>query len=128
MDIQSFVLATTTPFDPCSMPSRFSRGGERQRLPPLGSQAAKEEDDDATQLPLSQSAPVPPPTQLERPPDCINRFPTPAFAILCDVMDRLRSEEAGKRKSTLTSFMNLWRIKVGNDLYPLIRLLLPDVG
>lgn len=109
------------------MPSRFSRGGERQRFPPPGSQASKEDDEDATQIPLSQAAPLPPPTQLERPPDCINRHPTPAFAILCSVMDRLRSEEASKRRDTLTRFMNIWRLKVGNDLYPLIRLLLPDV-
>lgn len=43
------------------------------------------------------------------------------------MMDRLRSEEASKRRDTLSRFMDLWRVKVGNDLYPLIRLLLPDV-
>jgi hypothetical protein len=44
------------------------------------------------------------------------------------MMDRLRSEEAGKRKDTLQRFFRLWREKVGSDLYPLIRLLLPDVS
>ena len=44
------------------------------------------------------------------------------------MMDRLRTEEASKRRNTLERFFELWRIKVGNDLYPLIRLLLPDVS
>jgi hypothetical protein len=65
---------------------------------------------------------------LERPRECINRFPTPAFSLLCTMMDRLRTEEASKRRNTLERFFELWRIKVGNDLYPLIRLLLPDVS
>jgi DNA ligase-4 len=68
------------------------------------------------------------PSTLERPRDCINKHPTPAFAVLCSMMDRLRSEEAGKRKDTLQRFFRLWREKVGSDLYPLIRLLLPDVS
>jgi DNA ligase-4 len=44
------------------------------------------------------------------------------------MMDRLRSEKANKRFDTLKRFMDVWRLKVGNDLYPLIRLLLPDVS
>jgi DNA ligase-4 len=73
---------------------------------------------------------VPPagPSSLERPRDCINKNPTPAFAVLCSMMDRLRGEEAWKRRETLSRFFRLWREKVGNDLYPLLRLLLPDVG
>jgi hypothetical protein len=67
-------------------------------------------------------------SNLERPRECINRFPTPAFSLLCTMMDRLRTEEASKRRNTLERFFELWRIKVGNDLYPLIRLLLPDVS
>lgn len=69
-----------------------------------------------------------PPTQLERPKDCINKYPTPPFALLCTVMDRLRGEEAGKRRDTLKRLFEMWRLKVGNDLYPLLRLLLPDVS
>lgn len=65
---------------------------------------------------------------LERPRECINKHSTPPFSLLCTMMDRLRSEEANKRRDTLGRFMNLWRVKVGNDLYPLIRLLLPDVS
>lgn len=67
-------------------------------------------------------------SNLERPRECINRYPTPAFSLLCTMMDRLRTEEASKRRNTLERFFDLWRIKVGNDLYPLIRLLLPDVS
>ncbi|OCF31187.1 DNA ligase 4 [Kwoniella heveanensis BCC8398] len=77
--------------------------------------------------PASQPEPHPlPATNLERPPDCINRHSTPHFSLLCTMMDRLRTEEASKRRDILARFMELWRIKVGNDLYPLIRLLLPD--
>jgi DNA ligase-4 len=74
--------------------------------------------------------PPPPPvvSAVERPKECINKYPTPAFALLCTMMDRLRSEEASKRRETLIRFMDLWRVKVGNDMYPLIRLLLPDVS
>lgn len=75
-----------------------------------------------------ETAPPVPPSNLERPSDCINKYSTPPFALLCTMMDRMRSEEASKRRDTLIRFMDLWRIKVGNDMYPLIRLLLPDVG
>ncbi|BEI97354.1 hypothetical protein CcaverHIS631_0209430 [Cutaneotrichosporon cavernicola] len=105
------------------MPAPRFYQGRRQALPPLGSQP-KDEDD--AELPLSQAAQLAPPTQLERPRECVNRFQTPPFSVICSVMDRLRTEEAGKRKEILTRFMSQWRHKVGNDLYPLIRLLLPD--
>ncbi|KLT43549.1 ATP-dependent DNA ligase [Cutaneotrichosporon oleaginosum] len=101
------------------MPAGKYFHGRRQAPPPV---SAKDEDE----LPLSQGAPLPPPTQLDRPRECVNRFQTPPFSVLCSVMDRLRTEEAGKRKDILLRFMNQWRVKVGNDLYPLIRLLLPD--
>lgn len=107
------------------MPAPRFYKGHRQPLPPADSQPRDDDDGEPT---LSQSAPLPPPTQLERPRDCINRNPTPPFSVLCAVMDRLRTEEASKRRDILTRFMNQWRIKVGNDLYPLIRLLLPDVS
>lgn len=85
-------------------------------------------DPDGTIIPASQpQPPVPPTSTVDRPAECVNKYPTPAFALLCTMMDRLRSEEAGKRRDTLSRFMDLWRVKVGNDLYPLIRLLLPDV-
>lgn len=70
---------------------------------------------------------VPQVATLERPRECVNKHWTPPFSLLCTMMDRLRSEEANKRRDTLARFMNLWRVKVGNDLYPLIRLILPDV-
>lgn len=98
-------------------------------MTPTSGSAPKEEEDD---VPMSQSFPpqsqLPPPTQLERPADCVNRNSTPAFAIVCSIMDRLRNDKAGKRTETLSRLFNMWRAKVGNDLYPLIRLLLPDVG
>lgn len=75
-----------------------------------------------------ESSQLAPATQLERPPDCRNFNETPAFGILCSTMDRLRNEKPTKRIDTLTRFLQLWRIKVGNDFYPVIRLLLPDVS
>jgi len=106
------------------MPGGWHRG---HRVPPLGSSAVQDDADPAL-IPASQPQPPLPPTSVvDRPPECINKYPTPSFALLCTMMDRLRSEEASKRRDTLSRFMDLWRVKVGNDLYPLIRLLLPDV-
>lgn len=109
-----------------NMPAPHYRGGHRVGPPPDASQ----DDPDDSLLPASQPQPPgPPPTisNLERPKECINKYPTPAFSLLCTMMDRMRSEEASKRRETLLRFMSLWRVKVGHDMYPLIRLLLPDV-
>lgn len=101
-----------------TMPPPWYRGS---RTEPVASQASADGPDEDFISPAG-------PSTLERPRDCINKHPTPAFAVLCSMMDRLRSEEAGKRKDTLQRFFRLWREKVGSDLYPLIRLLLPDVS
>lgn len=93
-----------------------------------GHQVPSTQEADPEAGPSSQGDVAPQISTLERPRECINRFPTPAFSLLCTMMDRLRTEEASKRRNTLERFFELWRIKVGNDLYPLIRLLLPDVS
>ncbi|WWC58136.1 uncharacterized protein I303_100671 [Kwoniella dejecticola CBS 10117] len=101
----------------------------RHPLPPgpSSSQLDPDGDGEAVAPPASQPEPQEPPSaNLEKPADCVNKFPTPHFSLLCTMMDRLRTEEASKRRDILYRFMELWRIKVGNDLYPLIRLLLPD--
>lgn len=115
------------------MPSHWRAGHRLYNDPPGASGAAAGEStgdqvDDANLSASQLEPPVVAASNIERPPECINRYPTPAFSLLCTMMDRLRSEEANKRRDTLTRFMSLWRIKVGNDLYPLIRLLLPDVS
>ncbi|WVW81787.1 hypothetical protein I302_103784 [Kwoniella bestiolae CBS 10118] len=98
----------------------------RHPLPP-GPSSSQLDPDDELPPPASQPEPQePPPTTLEKPSDCTNFQPTPHFSLLCTMMDRLRTEQASKRTEILRRFMDLWRIKVGNDLYPLIRLLLPD--
>lgn len=108
------------------MPGHW-RGGHQIHRP--GRSNTQDDPSDPSLIPASQpQPPLPPSSTIERPAECINKYPTPAFALLCTMMDRLRSEEPSKRRDTLTRFMNLWRIKVGNDLYPLIRLLLPDVS
>ncbi|WWC85821.1 uncharacterized protein L201_000688 [Kwoniella dendrophila CBS 6074] len=100
----------------------------RHPLPPEPSSSQIGSQDVAP--PASQPEPPapqePPPTTLDKPADCVNKYSTPHFSLLCTMMDRLRTEEASKRRDILGRFMELWRIKVGNDLYPLIRLLLPD--
>jgi hypothetical protein len=108
------------------MPAQlWSRG---HRVPPSLGTGSQEETDELA-IPASQPQPPNPPVStVERPPGCINKYPTPGFSLLCTMMDRLRSEEASKRKETLSRFFELWRVKVGNDLYPLVRLLLPDVS
>ncbi|WVR03601.1 hypothetical protein IAU60_000593 [Kwoniella sp. DSM 27419] len=82
--------------------------------------------EDGPPLASQPEPPTLPPSTLERPADCVNKHSTPHFSLLCTMMDRLRTEEASKRRDILARFMELWRIKVGNDLYPLIRMLLPD--
>ncbi len=113
------------------MPQHWHRG--RQVIPPKlddgdnGAGPSGTQDDGP--LPMSQQDNQPPlPSTLERPKECINKHSTPAFYVLCSIMDRMRTEAAGKRHEILTRFMDAWRLKVGNDLYPLIRLLLPDVS
>ncbi|WWC66828.1 uncharacterized protein I206_100735 [Kwoniella pini CBS 10737] len=99
----------------------------RHPLPPGPSSSQLDPDAEVDAPPISQpEPPEPPPTILGKPDDCVNKFPTPHFSLLCTMMDRLRTEEASKRRDILKRFMDLWRIKVGNDLFPLIRLLLPD--
>ncbi|KAK8845565.1 hypothetical protein IAR55_006280 [Kwoniella newhampshirensis] len=103
------------------MPSHWHR-----HEPPPASQLPADSSS-AAFLPASQpEPPTLPPSTLERPAECINRNSTPHFSLLCTMMDRLRTEEASKRKDILGRFMDLWRVKVGWDMYPLIRLLLPD--
>ncbi|OXC65372.1 DNA ligase 4 [Cryptococcus neoformans] len=63
---------------------------------------------------------------LERPADCINRGQYPAFYIICGYLNRLRADAPHKKYELLMRIFGNWREKVGPDLYPLIRLLLPD--
>ncbi|KGB77341.2 hypothetical protein CNBG_3179 [Cryptococcus deuterogattii R265] len=65
-------------------------------------------------------------TTLERPTDCINRGQYPAFYIICGYLNRLRADAPHKKYELLMRIFGNWREKVGPDLYPLIRLLLPD--
>lgn len=67
-------------------------------------------------------------TTLERPADCINRGQYPAFYIICGYLNRLRADAPHKKYELLMRIFGNWREKVGPDLYPLIRLLLPDVS
>ncbi|WWD22515.1 hypothetical protein CI109_107008 [Kwoniella shandongensis] len=97
------------------------------RHPPPPSSQPPASDPTTSQLPASQpEPPTLPPSTLDRPAECINRQSTPHFSLLCTMMDRLRTEETSKRRDILGRFMELWRVKVGWDMYPLIRLLLPD--
>ncbi|GAA95437.1 hypothetical protein E5Q_02090 [Mixia osmundae IAM 14324] len=65
-------------------------------------------------------------------PRLIPHGPSPRFGVLSDILDVIQEKQASKRrkpeitdKYILAIFAN-WRKDVGLDLYPLIRLLLPD--
>ncbi|WVN89251.1 uncharacterized protein L203_104469 [Cryptococcus depauperatus CBS 7841] len=63
---------------------------------------------------------------FQRPEGCSNPNSTPAFSLVCAMMERLKKENSFKRFEILERHFALWRAKVGSDLYPFIRLLLPD--
>jgi hypothetical protein len=117
-----------------AMPQYYK--GQRMLPPDLQVKGEPDSQGNPGTVPLSQAAQQEQPSSsagagaapLVRPKECINKYSTPAFTIVCSLMDRLRQDEPGKRRETLVRFLNMWRAKVGNDLYPLIRLLVPDVG
>ncbi|WVQ76196.1 hypothetical protein IAR50_005859 [Cryptococcus sp. DSM 104548] len=69
---------------------------------------------------------MPPPMTLERPPECVNRNSTPAFYVVVSALESIRKQKQHEKHQTLVRLFTLWRQNVGNDLYPLIRLLIPD--
>ncbi|KAB5590537.1 ATP-dependent DNA ligase [Ceratobasidium theobromae] len=81
---------------------------------------------DAATLP-SPDAVIPLP--LIRPPGVVNHGPSPLFSRLADLFNALRSErKPEKRKTMLLRWFANWREKVGTDLYPALRLILPEAS
>ncbi|ODN88085.1 hypothetical protein L198_06844 [Cryptococcus wingfieldii CBS 7118] len=76
--------------------------------------------------PPQDDSKLPPPMTLERPPECVNRNSTPAFYVVVSALESIRKQKQHDKHQTLVRLFALWRQNVGNDLYPLIRLLIPD--
>ncbi|KAG8712068.1 DNA ligase (ATP) [Ceratobasidium sp. 394] len=76
---------------------------------------------------ISIIPPVVEPLPLLRPLGVVNRNPSPLFAKLADLYQALRNErKPERRKSMLSRWFTNWREKVGTDLYPALRLILPQ--
>ncbi|CAE7070145.1 unnamed protein product [Rhizoctonia solani] len=75
---------------------------------------------------------VPEPTVVEplpllKPAGVFNHGPSPLFSKLADLFEALRIERRQeKRKTMLLRWFANWREKVGTDLYPALRLILPE--
>ncbi|KAA1468079.1 DNA ligase 4 [Dentipellis sp. KUC8613] len=60
------------------------------------------------------------------PPPPLNRS-SPPFAVLSHLFDKLHAQrKPEKRRRLLNSWFDFWRKNVGNDLYPVLRLVLPQ--
>ncbi|KAI0078668.1 ATP-dependent DNA ligase [Panus rudis PR-1116 ss-1] len=84
--------------------------------------------------PLQPSSPIQPQSQLDfavpddsypEPPPNIG--PSPSFSVLTRLFDKLSTErKPEKRRKLLDAWFNRWRDRVGHDLYPALRLILPQ--
>ncbi|KZT52994.1 ATP-dependent DNA ligase [Calocera cornea HHB12733] len=66
------------------------------------------------------------PVQFERPPHVFNRGPSPPFTLLTALFKDLLKAKPPKRREALARWFHKWRTDVGNDLYPAMRLLVPQ--
>ncbi|GAA5823391.1 hypothetical protein JCM3770_006850 [Rhodotorula araucariae] len=86
---------------------------------------AEDNDDDGGDLEQAS------PDELVKPAG-IENGPAPPFGTLCGLYEQFESITRNKHKKhekkgeVLARFFELWRSEVGPDLYPVVRLLLPD--
>ncbi|CAE6411628.1 unnamed protein product [Rhizoctonia solani] len=67
------------------------------------------------------------PLPLLKPAGVFNHGPSPLFSRMADLFEALRMERRQeKRKTMLLRWFANWREKVGTDLYPALRLILPE--
>ncbi|CAE6437401.1 unnamed protein product [Rhizoctonia solani] len=67
------------------------------------------------------------PLPLLKPAGVFNHGPSPLFSKLADLFEALRTERRQeKRKTMLLRWFANWREKVGTDLHPALRLILPE--
>ncbi|GAA5922726.1 DNA ligase (ATP) DNL4 [Sporobolomyces koalae] len=78
-----------------------------------------------------EEGPLAEPDDIERPPGLVNKADAP-FGSLCGLLEVLETanreghKKPGYKGTLIAKFFERWRDRVGNDFYPLIRLLLPE--
>lgn len=66
---------------------------------------------------------------IQRPSWLINKGPSPSFDVLCGFFDKiLKERNHERRRAMIGRIIEEWRKRVGPDVYPLFRLMLPDVS
>ncbi|GAA5899174.1 hypothetical protein JCM5296_000357 [Sporobolomyces johnsonii] len=94
-------------------------------------QPARPDDNDSVDED-EDGAPATQPDEIERPPGLENKGEVPPFGVLCSLYEsfematRNKHKKPGYKGELLKDFIKHWRDNVGPDLYPLIRLLLPE--
>ncbi|KZP01667.1 ATP-dependent DNA ligase [Calocera viscosa TUFC12733] len=68
------------------------------------------------------------PVQFERPPHVFNRGSSPPFTLVTTLFRDLSraNSKPPKRREALAKWFHKWRTDVGNDLYPAMRLMVPQ--
>ncbi|GAA5885480.1 hypothetical protein JCM3774_003364 [Rhodotorula dairenensis] len=87
------------------------------------------DDDDETMIDVLQRAK---PDDFPKPAEVFNHTQLP-FGVLCGIYDELEKATRMKYKhkaetkgDMIEHFFRLWRERIGNDLYPVVRLMLPE--
>ncbi|GAA5981421.1 hypothetical protein JCM10908_004104 [Rhodotorula pacifica] len=87
----------------------------------------KDDDDEMTDV-LQRAQP----DEIEKPANMSN-FDKLPFGVLCSIYDELEKATRTKHKhksetkgQMIETFFRLWRERIGNDLYPVVRLMLPE--
>lgn len=74
---------------------------------------------------------------LPRPPQLAPHGPSPPFHVVSDLFQLIaektapgqgRSKQGDKKRIILQKFFDQWRLRVGLDLFPVVRMLVPEVS
>ncbi|KAL7418092.1 ATP dependent DNA ligase domain-containing protein [Mrakia frigida] len=81
--------------------------------------AQQDEDDDTTSHQTTAA--------LERPPELTPFGDSPPFSTFVHILEKVRDVPTmEKKRHTLSSYFDAWRNRVGLDLFPILRLLIPE--
>lgn len=102
---------------------------KRKSLPAAPPEAPGDDKEDEDMPDVLQRAQ---PDDISKPEVVINTAQLP-FGVLCSIYDELEKATRMKQKNKaetkgqmIEHFFKLWRERIGNDLYPVVRLMLPD--